>query len=248
MPDPRIADIESFRKLLETAEGLQQIKKALPFFKPILRLLGVDVQQMEQALADVDSLSASTRLLVSLPDRFNDLFATRGWIHYEMLNQEMILAVVERGESGDIDGAETQMVEYYNEETLDWNLKFMIAVEAFLPRMPLARKAMADYLDGRYHACVPVVLALLDGTVNDISPVGFFAQGVNLEAWDSMSAHSTGLAVLAKTLGRKRARTTTEALSIPYRHGILHGMDLGYDNKLVAAKAWAALFAIRPIC
>jgi hypothetical protein len=30
---------------------------------------------------------------------------------------------------------------------------------------------------------------------------------------------------------------------MPYRHGILHGVDLGYANALVAAKAWAALFA-----
>jgi len=37
----------------------------------------------------------------------------------------------------------------------------------------------------------------------------------------------------------------TEPISIPYRNGILHGMDLGYDNKVVAAKTWAALFAAR---
>ncbi len=30
---------------------------------------------------------------------------------------------------------------------------------------------------------------------------------------------------------------------MPYRNGILHGMDLGYDNLTVATKAWALLFA-----
>jgi hypothetical protein len=29
-----------------------------------------------------------------------------------------------------------------------------------------------------------------------------------------------------------------------YRHGILHGRDINYANKTVAAKCWAALFAL----
>ena len=36
-----------------------------------------------------------------------------------------------------------------------------------------------------------------------------------------------------------------EPLAIPYRHGILHGWEMAYDNNLVAAKSWAALLAIR---
>ena len=39
--------------------------------------------------------------------------------------------------------------------------------------------------------------------------------------------------------------TRTEEIRIPYRHGIMHGMDLGYNNEHVAAKSWAALFAVR---
>jgi len=33
-------------------------------------------------------------------------------------------------------------------------------------------------------------------------------------------------------------------MTIPYRNGILHGRDLGYANKIVAAKCWATLFAV----
>ncbi len=32
---------------------------------------------------------------------------------------------------------------------------------------------------------------------------------------------------------------------MPYRNGILHGMDLGYDNPVVTAKCWCFLFVIR---
>lgn len=36
-----------------------------------------------------------------------------------------------------------------------------------------------------------------------------------------------------------------QQIDMPYRHGIMHGMDLGYDNKIVAAKTWATLFSLR---
>ena len=62
----------------------------------------------------------------------------------------------------------------------------MKGVEDYRPRYDLAEKAKEDYLAGRYHACVPVVLTIIDGIVNDIEQKGFFAQGVDLTAWDSI--------------------------------------------------------------
>jgi len=44
---------------------------------------------------------------------------------------------------------------------------------------------------------------------------------------------------------RGGTRPNLDPIRVPYRHGILHGLDLNYDNPLVAAKAWAALFAAR---
>jgi hypothetical protein len=64
-----------------------------------------------------------------------------------------------------------------------------------------------------------------------------------VRATDSIAGHGSGLAALAQVLGKVRRKTTEEPLTLPYRHGIHHGLDLAYDNRLVAAKAWAALFA-----
>ena len=247
MQDPRIQEIASFKKLMEDAGGMAQLRHAFPFMKPALKLIGVDVTKMEALLNDpkVDELIQQTNEMVSMPDRFNKLFAVRGWIMYEMLNYEVARAAVLEGETGDLDGAEQLLVDHYDEEGLKYHLIWMRHVKAFCPRIALAEKARTDYLEGRYHACVPVVLAILDGTVNDLGPRNFFAQGVSLEAWDSISAHSMGLEQLSKVLGASRTTTTIEPITLPYRHDIQHGMDLGYDNKLVAAKAWAALFSIR---
>lgn len=45
---------------------------------------------------------------------------------------------------------------------------------------------------------------------------------------------------------RSRNKTTTEDLTLPLRHGILHGRDLGYSNQMVAAKCWAVGFEFVP--
>lgn len=185
--------------------------------------------------------------LASVPDRFNDSFSSQGWIIYEMLNLEVAKAAVAKAEAGDITGAELDLVTYYSSENVRWHLKLMRHVNAFRPRMNLAMKALTDYEEERYHACIPVVLALLDGFVNELHEErrGFFADEVDLQAWDSVAAHSKGLNALSKIFKKSRKKTVTEKIKLPCRHGILHGMDLGYDNKFVAAKAWAALFATR---
>ncbi len=247
MDEPLIRDIPSIKKTLESTRNLASLKHALPTLRPFLRLLGIDVDGIDHALANVDDLTRQVEELARIPDRFNALFASQGWIIYDMMNIEVAKTAIEKVESGDLDGAESVLVDYYNVGTVRWHLMMMKAVAAFRPRIPLAQKALTDYEAERYHACVPVVLALLDGLVNELHAKqrGFFADDVDLTAWDSIAAHGQGLNALAGIFKKGRRKTTTERITIPYRHGIMHGMDLGYDNRIVAAKTWAALFATR---
>jgi len=247
MEEPLIRDIPTIKKNLELVRGMKSLKAIMPLLKPVLRLLGLKVDGVSDALSQVPELERMAEDLATIPDRFNDIFAERGWIIYDMMNVEIAKAAIAKAEGGDIDGAEADLVDYYNAETVKWNLQTMYGVRAFHPRMPLAQKALTDYCEGRYHACVPVVLALLDGMVSELHEKrrGFFAEEVDLQAWDSIAAHSKGLNVLVSIFQKGRKMTRVEPIFLPYRHGIIHGMDLGYDNKVVAAKAWAALFATR---
>jgi hypothetical protein len=87
---------------------------------------------------------------------------------------------------------------------------------------------------------------MLDGLVNDVSKhVGFFAESTDVTAWDCIAAHESGLQALSSLMTKGRNKTNEAPIFIPYRHGILHGRELAFDNKLVAAKVWAALFAAR---
>lgn len=117
-------------------------------------------------------------------------------------------------------------------------------IEEFQPRARLIYKALDDYLAEKYHACVPVVLMMIDGFVNDIEQKGFFATNIDLTVWDTIAAHDSGLNTLTTIFGRSRKKTRIEEINIPYRNGILHGRDLGYDNRKVAAKTWGALVAL----
>lgn len=113
--------------------------------------------------------------------------------------------------------------------------------------MRLAELALEDYRERRFHASIPVVLALMDGLVSELHERrrGFFAAERDLTAWDSIAAHERGLNALADVFQKGRRSLNTNEITLPYRHGILHGWEMAYDTPLVAAKTWAALFSLR---
>lgn len=249
--DGMIQDIPSFTKARTDAKNLHTLKSAMPLLRWPLELMGVDASQIDKALKDVDGLEAALKELTEIPDRFNDHFASRGWIMYEEMDLQVAKKAIEMADSGDIGGAEECLVDYYSTDMVQWRLRWMKHIEEFRLRMPLAQKALTDYREGRYYSCVLVVLALMDGMVNELhlkargKKLGLSAEDVNLDAWDSISAHSRGWGQLVPILMKGRNKTVMDQISIPYRNGIMHGMDLGFDNKMVAAKTWAALFALR---
>jgi hypothetical protein len=252
MPErDKIRDIHSIKEVLDGSRNFGYLRKSLPFLKPLLRFFDVDVAKLEDVLGRAKQLGEEAEELARSFDRFNELFANRGWIAFERMSYDVMTLAVAKAEAGDWDSAEAELVEYFNAEKVRQDLMTMHAVEAFRPRMELAEKALDDYGAGRFHACVPIVLALLDGMVNEIHQKvhgtrrGISAEGVDLSAWDSIAAHSSGLNRLVKIFQVGRRKTTKEQITLPYRNGIMHGIDLGYDNKFVAAKTWAALFAAR---
>lgn len=245
--EPQIKDIPSIKKTLQGIKTIKSLKPFILFLHPFLKILGIDKFEEVYSKYDIDDLDRRMDELSSLPDRFNDLFAERGWILFDQMGVEISKTAISKAESGDCDGAEIELANYFNAQTVQSKLETMMVVQAFRARMPLAQKALIDYREGRYHACIPVILALLDGMITEVNQhrLGFFAEDVNLEAWDSIAGHSKGLMALSNIFKKGRRKTSTEQITIPYRHGIMHGMDLGYDNQLVAAKTWAALFAAR---
>jgi hypothetical protein len=237
----KITDNPSLLKMKRDLEGMVAFSKIVS----VLENLGIRHDEISEAMRQVPNLAQQLQEMSTVPDRFNEHFSGFGWVAYEGLNFDLMKQAIELADNGKIPEAEETLTEHYDQKIIHLMLTRMRFIPEFKPRERMLRKALDDYVAGRYHACVPVVLASVDGLVNDIEQKGFFAQEINLTAWDSIAAHSSGLQQLARLFGTKRVKTRSKTITIPYRHGIMHGHDLGYDNKTVAAKTWAALFALR---
>lgn len=237
----RIAEnysIAEMLQLIEAAGSVESLYRSIP----LLQRIFPGFKDTANKLAELKEQAKD----MLVPDRFNDLFASSGWIAYESINLQVMKEAIALCEGKGLEPAEAHLADSYDADTLKWGIQWFNGHPEFRKRIRLAELARDDYLEGRYHACVPLLLSLLDGLVTDVSKhVGFFAEKADLTAWDCIAAHESGLQSLASLMTKGRNKTNEQPITIPYRHGILHGRELAFDNRLVAAKSWAALFAAR---
>ena len=237
----KIANNPSAQAIRDSIKSLNVLKTAfncIPFGAYIF-------PRWHKAVKSIEGLEEQAKFL-EIPDRFNEAFSKHGWIAYESMSLNSMVQALRITAKEGRPAAEEFLANTYDDNTLKFGIKCCEGQPDFRKRVRLLELAASDYSAGRYHACVPLLLALIDGLANDVSKhIGFFAQGVKLTAWDSIAAHETGLTALAKIMGLSRKKTNEDEISIPYRNGILHGRELAFDNKVVAAKCWGTLFALR---
>lgn len=242
MNQEKIEDNPSYKKFKKDLEGAEALHKVIKFFS----FFGLKNKGLDEAFSTLPDMKKQLDILSKSPDKFNEHFAKRGWIAHESMNSDLMLTSIELADKGLIEVAEQELINHYSSDKMQWLLHQLKWIEAFANRYNFFLLAYEDTLSERYHAAVPVLLMMIDGAVNDIDKgKGFFADKTNLTAWDSIAAHSTGLTALKEVFSDGRHKTNKEEINLPYRHGILHGRDLGYANKTVTAKCWAALFAIK---
>jgi len=228
MSGKKIRDNPSFVKMDKMIKNIKNYDESLyedqNFFKPF------------KNIEEIESFQ-------DVPDKFNEYFSDLGWVAYDHMSIPDMKKAVDLAEVGNLEEAENSLINY-TDRILELFIARLESQDVFKKRYFFIWNAKIDYLKGRYYACIPIILMVIDGVVSDIGEKGFFAKGVDLEAWDSMAGHSTGLAKLKGIFYKDRKKTRTETINIPFRNGILHGRDLGYANKIVAAKCWAALFSV----
>jgi hypothetical protein len=242
MEEDRIENNASYQKFNKDLKGIEAIKSVAG----LLSVFGMKNDKLDDVFRDVTDMKNQYELLAKSPDKFNDFFAKRGWIAHESMNFDFMLTCIDLAEKGQIEIAEMELIEFYTSDKMKWLIHQLKGIPEFEIRYDFFLLAYEDTLAKRYHSVVPLLLMMIDGAVNDIDKgKGFFAENTDLTAWDSIAAHSTGLTVLKGILNDSRKKTNREEISLPFRHGILHGRDLGYANKVVTAKCWAALIAIK---
>jgi hypothetical protein len=250
----KIRDNPSFKKMDKTLEGANALKTFVDLgLLDGFQALGVnmndeDKKEISENLSKMVGMKEEFELLANIHDRFNEHFLDLGWIAHESINFTAMKKAVELADQGLLEEAESVLIDAYH-ENLEINIQMIKWIEEFKPRNHLIELAYDDYLAERYHSCILLLFTIIDGVVADTKEIdgnkGFFAEGEEIYAWDSIAAHQTGLTKLRKLLYQTRGKTTTDEIDIPYRNGIMHGRDLGYANKKVAIKLWATVFALK---
>lgn len=234
----KIKDNPSFAKVTNQIKGMEALYK----ISPLLEIFSPKISKAFESFPEIKEQST----IFEIPDKFNERFSELGWVAYESMSLEVMKEAIAKYDTEGVEVAEQFLTDSYDADCIKWGILRFQGNQEFRRRIRLIELAKEDYLAKRYHACIPLLLSLLDGIVNDISKhVDFFADSADMTVWDSMAAHETGLQVVASLFTKSRSKTNEEALTIPYRHGILHGRELAFDNKLIAAKVWAALFATK---
>lgn len=220
---------------ISNSETMEEVENLINIGKKIKKVTSVFGLSDNE---DFDKIGREFSKLKAIPDDFNELFSQKGWIAHDTLDINIAQRAIERGEDG-----ESLLIDYY-ESKLEFFLSSLPYKPIFKERSELLHLVYEDYINERYHSCIPVVLMLVDGIVNDVKNTGLFADNTDLDVWDSITGHSTGLKSIVSILKKSRKKTNVEAIKLPYRNGILHGRDLNYNNKTVAIKTFAILFYI----
>lgn len=235
----------------------------------------IDIPKMKRQLNEINKVSNKQLSLehkklkekylevLMLPDKFNNYFSNDCWIAFDSFDDKIMKDAIEiYKEHKSIEMIDEFFSDIYNENFINTfiaqitcfqnahleNLPLIrtLFIKYFLDRIEIIEIAKEDYLNERYYSCIPLLLSAIDGITNDIDHAfGFFTKHSDMTIEDSIVGHQSGLQTIQKKVNQARKTTTLDPITIPYRNGILHGRDIHYANKVVAAKCWNILFVLR---
>ena len=224
------ADIPSITELIQSLEAYKTLDAVFGSGQ------ATKIKQLEEQLNE----------MIASVDGFYDLLGDKNWIFHEDLNYENVKTILKNNSGAD--DAEKQLINLYAEESLKLMLYKANWLEASRGRLGLIEKAKKDYFEERYYSCVLVLLAVIDGFVNEFESKhkGFHArESTEFSAWDTIISHHKGIErVHNRIYSKSVSKTKTEPVYDLYRHGIMHGTIVDFNNIVVATKAWNLFFSV----
>ena len=198
-----------------------------------------------ETAAKLAELKRNADDLVAILERFNSDFSSTGWIVHDTLDPSVARRASEILSTEGRDGAESFLVQSYSPDYVRKMSVFFNGAPELRRRIRFIQYALEEYDHARFIGCIPLLLIVIDGAVNESARSGMHSEDLQLDAWDSLVSVEDGIPQLHRIFTAGRYKTREEQINVPYRNGILHGMDLGYDNLAVAAKCWHFLFVVR---
>lgn len=233
-------ELPSFKHLSNQITGMGAIVR----INRLLRCIGLGSKRITDLEAKYDEMRRQLTDLIEYPSKFNNIFSGYGWLAHESMSLEVMKKAVDDYEAGNVAAAEQNLLDYYGADQVEGRVLFFLGLEELWVRRKFIDYALVEYKAGRYYSAIPLLLMVIDGAVNDATGRGFHASG-NMDVWDSLTTSDGAIYTIRDIFRKGRKTTCADPIYLPYRNGILHGMDLGYDNSVVAAKCWCFLFAVR---
>ncbi|TFV44879.1 hypothetical protein [Blastococcus sp. TF02A-35] len=223
-------DLPSFKKMM------QDLKAA--------RLLGLLAgREVREKFAEVER---GYRFIGETVDNFYTILGPRNWVFHDRLSPEKVGLLLADASPEE---AERLFIQLHKDE--DW-LPFWAKRVARSPDLSpwghMIQRAVDDYLAGRYYSTTMLLLAVMDGYVNNVDKSqrrGLHAQDPeDMKSWDSVTGHHMGLTHVMPVIFKTIRAPITGPVTEVYRNGIMHGSVVDFDNDVVATKAWNYFFAV----
>lgn len=159
---------------------------------------------------------------------------------------EIIVKANKLYEENQVINAEKYLSQYFlNEELKNFFLKNFLYSNIFKVRIDQIREFIELHFNNRFISSIPLGLIIADGVINEYTKnKGLYANNNNFDIWNSIISEENGFSILIKTICKSRKKVNTTEIEIPYRHGIIHGQDINYNNPLVAGKTLNLLCAV----
>lgn len=237
----RVTDLPSMRSLA----GVLPVVKAVGLLGKFVVKSGLGGEKAKRLVESTNKVLSEADI-IDLPDRFNSAFTDRGWIATSSLSVQVMRAALEAYEAGDLEAGEAIIVDWVldpdtiNLFAITRSKQFNLAKD----RWHQLREALALSNEERYWSAVPLILLASDGFASDVLGTSPFEKNADLTLFDSMVGHPSALPSIIARLTKGVRKSSDAPISLPLRHGILHGRSLGYANRTVCGKAWMLMIAL----
>ena len=220
---------------------IAKMAKALTGFLKKLSITNESIETIHQAAG----AALSEADIVDLPDRFTDAFSSDGWIATGSLSSDTMRQALRLHEAGERQAAEEAILSWFDRDRIA-----LFAIQRAKPfnkvmtRWDQLQEALNLTFEERYWSAVPLILIACDGFASDVLGSSPFEKEADLTAFDSIVGHPHSLQRLIGMITTSVRKSSDNELSLPLRHGILHGRSLGYANRTVCMKAWLLMIAL----
>lgn len=178
--------------------------------------------------------------------KFNTYFSTLGWCAFSKMSLEIIVTANKLYEENQLINAEKYLSHYFlNEDLKNFFFKNFLYSNVFKVRIDQIKEFIELHFNNRFISSIPLGLIIADGVINEYTKnKGLYANNNNFDIWNSIISEENGFSILIETICKSRKKVNTTEIEIPYRHGIIHGQDINYNNPLVAGKTLNLLCAV----